>query len=380
MTTSTDLAVLRGGVTLSDKDEQARRAVKAFRAMQPALSAYARVLTKNSSMRVEMAARDNGSTDGKKIFFRPPMALGDNTPHDRRLCDKRDEQKQLLCAACKIREDVLVVIYHEIAHNCFESFAVTSDAEKRELVKLAVAEHGGKYAEQITKRIEAAPSWVKESYIGMAGLISEYLPLLVNALEDARVNRELFKARKGTKTMFDGNTWRIFTEGVEQRNAAGEVVVIKWCDYPLNTQALVGVFCKASGYDYSDWFAPEVVEALNDSKLTELVNKLDTVRSAKGVYHLSFPVLERLRELGFCKLPDDPEPEPEPQPEDESEDKSDDEDQSGSGEDSDDSSGEAESDSAEDAGEQGSGDSADDDEPGESGSESEGGSDDGGDD
>src|SRR3546814_7386324 len=60
-------------------------------------------------VRVVMSTHDNGSTDGKKIFFRPPIELGDNASHSRRLCDKRDSDKQLLCAACRIRETVLEI-------------------------------------------------------------------------------------------------------------------------------------------------------------------------------------------------------------------------------------------------------------------------------
>lgn len=300
----------RAGVD-NETDEAARRAVKSFRRLQPTLSAYARVLTKNPKARVEMAARDNGSTDGERIFFRPPLALGDKTAHSRQLCDKRDDHKQLLCRACAIREDVLVTIYHEIAHISFDSFAKTSDRDQRNLIEEAVKQVKGEYAERVRERIKMAPSYTKSSYIGMASLINKFLPIIVNALEDARVNRELFKARRGTKVMFDADTWKIFTEGVEQKDASGNIIVKQWTEYPLNMQAIVGVFVKASGYDYSDWFVPQVIAALNDEELTQLCNQLDTVRSAAGVYQLSFPVLQRLRELGFCRTDQDPDPEEE---------------------------------------------------------------------
>lgn len=335
VSTSTDI-FHRAGVEMGDKEDQARRAVKAFRSLQPTLTAYARMLTKNPRVRVEMAARDNGSTDGNRIFMRPPMALGDNTVHVRRQCDKRDEDGLLRCTACRIREMVLVTIYHEIAHISFDSFAATTDEEQRELVSRAVAEHGGKYAKQIEERINSAPSWVKGSYMGMASLVSEFLPMLVNCLEDARVNRELFRARAGTKQMFDADTARIFREGVEQRNPQGELVSIPWTEYPQNAQAMVGMFCKASGYKYETYFIPPVVKALDDPELTRLINTLETVRSASGVYSLSFPVLARLRELGFCQLPDDPEPEPAPEPEPDNEDTDGDTDDTGPEEDSDD--------------------------------------------
>ena len=64
---------------------KSRRSVLSVRSvhLQPTLTSYARVLTKRTDVRIEMAARDNGSTDGKRIFYRPPIALGDNTSHER---------------------------------------------------------------------------------------------------------------------------------------------------------------------------------------------------------------------------------------------------------------------------------------------------------
>ena len=301
----------REGVDNTDKNEQARRAVKAFRALQPTLSAYARMLTKRSNVRVEMAARDNGSTDGNKIYFRPPMELGNPTPHERRLCDKRDEFHQPCCPACAVRERVLVTIYHEIAHICYDSFLEPSKKDQKEAIERAVAEAPGKYAEKIRQAIENAPFQRKNTYLKLASLISPYLPTLVNALDDARVNRELFKARKGTKVMFEADEWRTFTQGFEASDGMGGVKTVKWNEQPADMQIIVGMFCKGVGHDYRGWFHPDIVEALNDAELTALVRRLDTVRSMAGVYELSFPVLVRLRELGFLRLPQDPDMEQE---------------------------------------------------------------------
>lgn len=304
---STDaVGMMTGAVLVDDRNEQAQRAVKAFRALQPTLTAYAKMLTKRNDVRVEMAARDNGSTDGTRIFYRPPMALGDKTPHVRKLCDKRDDKIQLYCDACRRREETLVVIYHEIAHICFDSFAKTTNLDKRKLIEEAVKTYAGKYAASVAARIEAAPSYVKNSYIGMAGLVNQFLPFIVNCLEDARVNRELFYTRKGTKKMFDALANRVFDDGFEAVDADGSAITIHWSERPLNLQVMIGLFCKASGYDYKNWFVEPVVKALDDEQLTDLIRRMDTIRSASGVYHLSFGVLTRLRELGFCKLDTDP--------------------------------------------------------------------------
>lgn len=292
-----------------DKSAQARQAVKVFRTLQPGLTSLARVLTKNPKVEVVMATHNNGATDGKKIFYRPKIELGDLRPHERKLCDKRDDTQQLFCNACRLLESVMVTITHEISHICFESFAPTSQRDQTQAIAAAVREVGSKYAEAIARRIEDAPYSQKSSYIGLASLISPYLPPIVNGLEDARVNKELFKVRKGMKLAFNADAWKIFNEGVEQKNEKDEVVVIPWKEYPQNAQVSVGIFCKAAGYDYKDWFIEDVISALDDEVISELISKMDSVKSTREVYELSFPILERLRELGFCKSELDPEEE-----------------------------------------------------------------------
>lgn len=318
MTTSTDITALKGG----DKGtaEQARKAVKEFRRLQPTLTAYARVITKNPNVRVEMAATDNGSTDGKRIFFRPPIALGRDIEHRRQFCDKRDaDTGELRCGACAAREDVLTTIYHEIAHIAFESFADV-DIEDAAAIADAAEAAGGAFGAGVAERIrKAVGSRYAESYIALCNLVSPYMPILWNALEDARVNERMFKARPGTKVMFDVNTQKIFREGVEGVDkVTGEISNRDWRDAELNMQILIGLFCKASGYNYSGWFRSDVEAHLGDEELTRLIAKMSTVRSAQGIYNLCFPTMKRLRELGYCKAPEDP-PEPEPEEPDASE-------------------------------------------------------------
>lgn len=288
-------------------DERARRAVRNFRTLQPTLTSYARILTGKQNVRVVMSTADNGSTDGTKINFRPPIALGDNTPHDRKLCDKRDEHKQQLCAACGIRESVMAIIYHEIGHIAGDSFAESTEEERAQLVERAVREAGGRYADAIADKIKRTPDHMKADYLNMARLVSPFLPYIVNCLEDARVNRMVFKTRKGIKPMFEAQNYKTFTEGVRQPDNS----IMLWRDYPLNMQVSVALFSVASGIMPDNWFVPEVEAAVRDEQVLALCRKIETVRSVGAVYELSFPILARLRELGFFKSESDPEPEPE---------------------------------------------------------------------
>lgn len=277
--------------------------------MQPTLNAYARMLSGRRDIRVAADAKSNGSTDGKTIYYRPPISLGEDVQHKAWLCDKRDDAMHMLCPACRQRESILSTIYHEIAHIWFDSFQPITEESKERAIKESIVAYGGKYGSALLDRLRDRGR-TAGGYMELAGIVSPFFPLLLNALEDARVNRELFKALPGTKVMFDADTTRTFEIGVEQIGEDGNWINDKWSGRPLNLQAIVGVFCMASGYDYSTWLNEFVVHALADAKLTELVNKINTMDSRHSVdatFQLAFPVLARLRELGFLRDEEDPE-------------------------------------------------------------------------
>jgi hypothetical protein len=294
----------QGGVQSGDSDK-ARRAIAAFRKLQPTLSAYARALTGKPAIKVVMSA-DGGKTDAKSIYYRPPLALGDDTRHQRELCMKRGDDLSQLCPACRVREQVLITIYHEIGHIAYDSFERTSKQVQADAVNRAVREVGTKYAKMVSHKIDNAPEHIKNSYIGLSGLISPFLPAIVNAIEDARINGSVMKARPGTRLMFEAEATRVFTEGVEQTSPTGELTTVQWIDYPLNMQAAVGLYLKAAGYDYTGWLRDEVIEALADPEVTAALRGMATLRSVTGVYEMSFPILAAMRRHGFFKSDTDP--------------------------------------------------------------------------
>lgn len=294
----------------ADVTARAQRAVKNFNKMSPQMSAFAKMLTGNPKVRV-LAAKGTPCTDGDTIFMRPPIELGAPRQHDRLQCDKRDHRDVLLCDACRAHEDVIITLFHEVGHIAYESFQKVEDADRQQIVlaalKEASAKPGGRRAEKIAKVIEERRP---KSYVEANHYISRFLPIIFNAIEDARVNIATYKARPGTYKMFRGQTIRIFEEGIQDDN--GEYR--RWCEAPRNAQIIVGLYCKSIKMDYTGWFIPEVEDALNDAELTRLLAQIDSMRNARDVYRIGFPVLECLRGLGFCKAPDDVEDEEEQQP------------------------------------------------------------------
>jgi hypothetical protein len=213
-----------------------------------------------------------------------------------------------------VREEVLISIYHEIAHIVYGTFELPSNEDKLDALNHALGSTAGRYSKAIAASFENLPEHKKNSYMALSNLISPFMPILVNSLEDARVDESMFKARKGTRVMFDALIQGVFASGIEQDDGTRT----EWKDQPLNNQVLLGVFVLAAGYKYEGWFHSEVEKALADEKLCELVDRMEEARSSRATYALAFPILARLRELGFCKHPDDPEEEEEESGEEES--------------------------------------------------------------
>lgn len=300
---------------LSDRDARARKAIQAFRALQPVLSAYATALS-GRRVSVIMDAVSNGKTDGKNIYYRPPIALGDPTLHDSLKCDRRDRVSNLvLCPACAIRERVLVGIYHEIAHIAFDSFQPASDQDARKAITAALLQGGTAYAETVTRRLKKMAPEEKTSLLALSAAVSQYLPQLINALEDARIEARMFQERRGTQIMFEADNERLFTTGIETPDREnGGVKYISWKEQPLNAQMFCALYTQSCGYDFRNWFTEKVVRDVQDPILAELSRKVGSAESAADVYGLSFQVLERLKELGYAHEETDPEPPPSPEP------------------------------------------------------------------
>jgi len=300
--------------------DRARRAVSEFRKLQPTLTAYARNLTGKRDVQVVMSSTDNGSTDGKKIYFKPPIKLGDmaNMRHEKSLCNKRDpESLQLYCGACNMRESILAIIYHEIAHIAFDSFAAVTKTDAATALRMIERIAPKWYFDRLREAFVKNPNILrgKQTFVELAQAVNPYFKLLVNALEDVRINERMAEARPGTRIMQDAKVLKVANEGVEQKDATGKTVYTLWNEYPTNHQACLAALCVAAGYGdlIDDWFEPRVIEAARDSELHTRLAGIRMMNGAQAIFEESFEIYMRFRELGFFFTADE-EPPPEPEP------------------------------------------------------------------
>lgn len=281
--------------------ERAERAVANFNRMTGPLTNLARALTKMPTVVVK--AGRSTCTDGKTIFIKPPLELGDSLEHDRKLCDKMDAYGQLRCPACRASSSVLQGVYHELAHLAYESFAKVSDAAAKAGLEKAIEDYAisrsGKAAELLDRYMERVKA--EGNYMSAAQIVSPYLPFLINALEDARVNERLHEDRPGTRPMFHRATRKILEDGAAMEDGTH----FHWSDADPNSQAAIAVLCMASGYDPTGSLSEDVQCVIDDSELMDLAQRAASARSAEEVFHLGLVVIEKLRQHGFMRVDQD---------------------------------------------------------------------------
>lgn len=294
------------------RQEVAREALAGFFRMKPQMAAMARALT-GKPITVEPTG-GTPRTDGKTIWMRVLPEMADRTPHNRTICDSRDAFGDKVCKACRTYENMSVTLYHEIAHLMYDSFEKPTEYELLKVVKDAVDEAAkwglsGSETEAIRKRFKEAPP---TSYPEAASLVSPFMPMLLNAVEDARVNARLFGANPGLVTQFSNNMRHIFEDGIEGTDGS----VVHWRDQKPNAQAMIGVLLQASGVPHLIGYLSEPIqEMMKDTDLIDLCRVVTTTDSVADSYAVSLPILERMRDLGYCGPRKRPEPEPEPAPE-----------------------------------------------------------------
>jgi hypothetical protein len=311
MTIKTDHPLFSSG---DSKDEAARRAVTRARERRHQWESFVRLLTRDRTHRVQLTS-GTPCTDGKTTYIRVPIELGADVKHDKTLCGERGDDLIQLCPLCAILEDVNITIYHECSHNVFGTFLEVDDAERKELLLRALEldapdgdiddphTRAGKLAKRVRDNLDKP-----ESYLGLSSLVSPWLPLLINAMEDIRVNTAMREARPGTAIMFEAQTNRVFSQGILMPDGT----YMKWSDQPLNMQALIGIYCSVGDIDYASWIDPKVTEMLDDPEILDLCARAARATDALQTYLLSWPMLEALRRLGFMRHEDDPEDEPGP--------------------------------------------------------------------
>lgn len=308
---------------MSEVEERAHRAVRNAQKCLPQWRSLVRVLARDSKINVRLSATQS-CTDGTTVHIKVPVTMGDTYKHDLSLCGQRDEIGKPMCVACFNTEDVNVSIFHEVAHIIEDSIEFLSsddtyrfiksgldllieDDDKRQKVldfvqeKLTHPKYNGRY----------------NSAMGVATILNEWLPLIVNVFEDIRVNGLLIKARPGIAKMFEWRFLDVLMHGVE--GIDGVFYYPK--DKGPEGQLIFAAFFAGHGYDMTpgtdlaSFYDEKVIDDLND--MEPVMAKCQDMGSVRGAFHLALEFLIEGRKRGYFEDKEDPfQLPPPPQPED----------------------------------------------------------------
>lgn len=280
-------------------EERARRAVSRFRKMIPSLNSYVRAVSGNPKLKI-VITKDNGSSIRNKIFFQPPIALGDELQHDRYMCDRRDEKNLLICKACRTDENIMALIYHEIGHVAFGTHDTPSNYAVRNKIEELAPLVGGKPSTALAGYIAAAKALEDQgeqgSWMLLAALLNSHMGKLFNATEDARVNERIFRARRGVRTMYNSLMADILDVGVP---IPGTDEYVQWADMASNHQMCLAVNMRLEGHNFATMFQQEVVDDLNDPELSALLDTFDPSDTVSDNLKFTAKVMQRLMAMGY---------------------------------------------------------------------------------
>ncbi len=284
------------GVTKKERSE-AWRAASKFKDMQSQLTSFARSVTGNEKVQVH-ATHLGPYSVGNKIFIRPPLALGRDYGHDRQVCGRRGYDGRQECDACRVREVVDFYLYHEIGHvwlgtqdratqedwNLFETLVEMWHPEQ-------ACDHGRDTRSRAREYNECMP---------IANVFNRYLGMILNALEDARVNEGMFDTRPGLRRVFEVNIERMMSQGFDSDDPAEAKT---WHEAPADVQFTVGLSMLACNYSPANFFHPDVITALGDRRVLDVTSRARHADSVHEVFKLAVRALFVANELGFCIIP-----------------------------------------------------------------------------
>ncbi len=291
---------------------RARRAVTRFRAMMPTLTSYARVVSNNPKVRIQITA-NNGASTKDRILIRPPIALGDYVPHDETRCDERDLDGVQACDACRIHEHLMAVIYHEIGHIALGTHGKpTTAAYSYALKEILNLKHPEDIRDsdaqlQLRSRYQEVPD---PTYMVLANALHPYLGILYNATEDARVNEGIFRMRRGIRAMYNSLMHEIIRDGVPNPNDPTEYMY--WRDMSLEFQMVLAVtnYLQRLPDPNRDLFIEQIYNDLADAELIAHLESWSPEPGNFANFKYTVDLLKILNRLGYLK--------PEGQPESES--------------------------------------------------------------
>lgn len=258
------------------------KAVENFKRMIPSLEGFATALA-GKPLRI-VPSSDGTYSDGRTLHIRPPYALGvDEERHVRSVCGTRDRMGFALCPACERRERVISLVYHEMSHIIFGSFV--EHVNQHHLTNLFAMSGLRDYATEASEHFDATidrdnPLTVSSVLLGRMG------PMLVNAVEDSRVDALMAEARPGVYDMQVATRQQTMDE-------------VRWIEQPLDAQAVIAPLLVAEDFDYEAYLHEYLSRALSDPNIEAIIRSVYSATCVEDSIVIAARYVEAMKDYGF---------------------------------------------------------------------------------
>lgn len=281
---------MRAGKAERQNDlERATRALQKFRSLTPMLTGFVRGLTGNKKIAVQAGAQT--ASTSKKVTICPPVALGDEYRHpSRRDCSRTGEDGLPLCEGCRSWEAVFVSLLHEMSHVIYTRMeSKTYKSAYSYALPLA--------ADILDREMKFA---AEDRF---ASRVDPYLPMVVNALEDVRVDSAMAAERPGVAVMQRASHDSIMRGGLEFAKPNGDIQTIDWAAADPTAQVIVSLISVGLGYGVHESMADEVKAFVEREDVARLC--VEVIGSELSIVIIRAAEVIRMgREAGFFPLED----------------------------------------------------------------------------
>jgi len=256
---------------LSQLDQETRVALAydALQKMCPSLTAYARSYTNKKTVRV--VPGKNTETDGKTIFIRPPLTLAHQPEHDRRICGMRGTDGIQRCEACALRERIMTLLHHEIAHISHGSFIRYSKrnllADPWNKVRSFLPIYENSYLNFVDSNTDNAEKRV-HSLVAANG-IHDHVSMVHLMNEDHRINTASYVREPALWKRMHLLSEEILYNGIEMDDGTFE----KWQDMEDDRQILAASLFYMEGFDIEPEFSEKVVNCIFDPRVKRILDQ-----------------------------------------------------------------------------------------------------------
>lgn len=272
------------------------RAIRNLRNMLPQLQIYARDMTGNKKLKLQVGSQS--MTDGDTIWLRPPMSLARIQRHRPTLCRTFDAAGTSLCPTCADRQFVMATLQHEIGHCMMGSFEKLEQPKTNQTIYRMrmhlVYEFGDRLIQAAKTDLETHNTSLK--LVGQAR--HPWLQAFTLMGEDIRCNDSMFESFPEMREEFIARGDRIINEGIETDDGS----VVWYSDLEHDKQISLIFLVKASGVDYEAHFSEEIVDLADSPEGERILAKFQDAKDVYDTMEAAAEALSFANRNGLCEF------------------------------------------------------------------------------